>query len=632
VAEVAAGKRAEARASWWGFDPVESTRALQAAIDSKARKVVVENMGSPWIVDEIRLRGDLEVVFEPGVVVQAKRGAFKATNASLFTATRAKNLTLRGPGATLKMWREDYDDPSRYKKAEWRHVLDFKSCADVRVIGLTLSDSGGDGVYLGVSGGGPNTNILIQDVICERNYRQGISVISARGLTIERCVLRDTAGTSPMAGIDFEPNRAGEEISDCVMRDCVSENNAGVGFAFYLRPLDAASRPVSVRLERCRSVGNRAGLAVNAAGRAGGGTVKGEIVVADCAFSKPDGAGLSVVPNPTDALAIRFERCRIVDANARRPDQAPIQLVNQAGDSAEVGNVAFDDCEVVDPVERRPIGFHDSAGGARLVGVSGVLTVEHAGRRETVKLDQALIDSWFPFQAYRRFPPYPGRKGPFAPVVAAAKDRLACDVRQRARSEWLVWAEAGDEVAMTVVVQPVGESAAVAAISRIEPSGKETKLGAVEGMRDVAFRAEESGAHRLVCDPGSATVAIARINRRVAMYAPERPTFHLLAPVGDLVFFVPAGTEAFAVRVTGEGPGELVKATLLDPAGETVEERDDIEAYQFLVERPVAPEGAVWSLRLARPSQGVLEDVHVELQGLPPVLAASPEALLKPAP
>jgi len=77
IAEVAAGKRTAARASWWGFDPADSTAALQAAINSGARKLIVEDMGAPWITGKLTLASDLEIVFEKGVIVQAKRGAFR---------------------------------------------------------------------------------------------------------------------------------------------------------------------------------------------------------------------------------------------------------------------------------------------------------------------------------------------------------------------------------------------------------------------------------------------------------------------------------------------------------------------------------------------------------------------------
>jgi len=50
---------------------------LQAAINSGARKLIVEDMGAPWITDKLTLASDLEIVFEKGVIVQAKRGAFR---------------------------------------------------------------------------------------------------------------------------------------------------------------------------------------------------------------------------------------------------------------------------------------------------------------------------------------------------------------------------------------------------------------------------------------------------------------------------------------------------------------------------------------------------------------------------
>ena len=109
------------------------------------------------------------------------------------------------------------------------------SSKNIKVLGLTLALSGGDGIYLGVSKTGvPSENVVIKDVICDRNYRQGISVISARNLLIENTIMRDTGGTPPAAGIDFEPNEASERIVRCVMRNCVAENNQGDGYVFYL--------------------------------------------------------------------------------------------------------------------------------------------------------------------------------------------------------------------------------------------------------------------------------------------------------------------------------------------------------------------------------------------------------------
>jgi hypothetical protein len=82
--------------------------------------------------------------------------------------------------------------------------------------------------------------------------------------------------------------------------------------------------------------------------------------------------------------------------------------------------------------------------------------------------------------------------------------------------------------------------------------------------------------------------------------------------------------------MSGGNAAERVKAGLYSPAGELVEEEDSILGRQFAVTRERAPAGEIWSLRLDRPSEGVLEDYYVQLQGLPPVLASSRETLLRP--
>ena len=93
---------------------------------------------------------------------------------------------------------------------------------------------------------------------CDRNYRQGISVITAEDLLIENCVLQNTAGTAPAAGIDFEPNLPRERLVHCVMRNCRIENNQGLALHVYARTFDGATAPMSIRVEDCITRGSNA--------------------------------------------------------------------------------------------------------------------------------------------------------------------------------------------------------------------------------------------------------------------------------------------------------------------------------------------------------------------------------------
>ncbi|MFW5869062.1 MAG: hypothetical protein ACOCX2_14650, partial [Armatimonadota bacterium] len=280
IDRVAAGEITEAKASWWGFDAEDSTEALQAAINSGASKLIVEDMGSPWIVRPMQLAGDQEIVFEEGVEILARREEFKGRNDALFTANGVENLTLSGYGATWRMRRDDYDNPDLYERAEWRHCLTLRDTDNINIYGLTLTESGGDGIYFGRGGDG-NRNIHIKDLVCDKNYRQGISVITAENVLIEDTVLSNTGGTPPAAGIDFEPNHPGEPIINFVMRNCVSENNAGHGYTFYLPNMHADTPEVSVRIENCRSINDRTAAGVTT-GNAPDQTVRGYIQFVDC--------------------------------------------------------------------------------------------------------------------------------------------------------------------------------------------------------------------------------------------------------------------------------------------------------------------------------------------------------------
>jgi hypothetical protein len=633
IEEVKQGKRKVAYASWWGFDPEDATEALQAAIDSGAPKVVVENMGRPWIVSRtINLRSNQEIVFEKGVIVEAKKGAFLGKGDCLFLAALQRNITIIGYGAVLRMRKLDYTQPP-YEKAEWRHALSIRSCENVRVFGLTLASSGGDGIYLGVAKRGvPNSNIHIKDVVCVDNYRQGISVISAENVLMENVVMRDTSGTPPMAGIDFEPNDPTEVLSNIVMRNCVVQNNSGDGFAFYLHNLNSTSRPISIRLEGCRSIGNRRSVSISV-GNSKEKTVNGVIEFVDCKFEGSEGAGIYIAQKPPFGCKVRFVKCEISDAALKQVTQSPIVFASARGNFEPIGGVEFIDCVVRDKVERLPMAFFNPA-GVELTDVIGTLTLIRDGRATKFELTRELINEWFPQQAFKVFPKFEVKGAKFVPLFPDAKfpQGVSSTARLRGVAEFLVWANAGEKVAFTLKVLPVGKvEVRPAKLAITTPSGK------VIGMKDVIaerdndyeFVADETGAFRITCDAGNATITLSKCTHRFCLFAGEG-TFHFLGTVGEFFFLVPKGVREFGVKVMGGDGTELVKVTVRDGVGRVVAERDNIALWQFAITRENEESDEIFSVKFERPSIGVLEDFFVQLQGIPPLLAPVREALLKP--
>ena len=222
---------------------------LQAALHNVAagHVIVPHSRGQrPWYTRPLLInRSNLVLTLHPGVVIQAVRGAFHS--GVLLKASGAHNLTIRGEGAALRMWRSDYANVSLYKHSEYRMGLSFYYCHNVTVSGLEIAETGGDGVYIEGIIGGDFRNITTDGrqrilrlhrlsfhndpaschllslpdselLTCSGAYRNGMSVIHAVDLLVQNCTFRNTGGrgkynggdrltaksggTAPRAGVD----------------------------------------------------------------------------------------------------------------------------------------------------------------------------------------------------------------------------------------------------------------------------------------------------------------------------------------------------------------------------------------------------------------------------------------------
>ena len=303
------------KASSFGWSEEDATKCLQAAINSGAKVVRVDRQRGDWIVSRtIHLRSDQEVVFEDGVVVQAKRGCFKGITDSLFRAKSTTNTLMRGEGkAVLRMCMPDYLDEKQYKAAEWRHCISTLSPVNFTVRNLTVADSGGDGVYVNGC-----KNMLVEDVVSSGNNRQGISVISVDGLTVRNCVFKNTRGALPECGIDIEPHASSCQIRNVLIEKCSFEDNNCHGIAMNLSGLSDKSRDVSITFRDCTATGNRHHGVWAILGRNTHKGPKGKIVFENVKTSGNGSEPLSLENLASGTHEIVFRNCDFDGMKSRR--------------------------------------------------------------------------------------------------------------------------------------------------------------------------------------------------------------------------------------------------------------------------------------------------------------------------
>ena len=353
------------KASSFGWDAADATKCLQTAINSGAKVVRVDRQAGDWIVSRtISTRGDQELVFEDGVVVQAKRGCFKGITDSLFRVKTTTNTVLRGEGkATLRMCMPDYLDETQYKAAEWRHCISTMSPVNLTVSNLTIEASGGDGVYVNGC-----KNMVVEDVVSSGNNRQGISVIAVDGLVVRNCVFKNTKGALPECGIDIEPHVDSCYVQNVLIEGCQFVDNNCHGIAMNLSGLSSKSRDVSITVRNCTSSGNKYHGIWAILGRNTHKGPQGRILFENVKVFDNGSEPLSLENLATGTYRIAFKNCDLDGMKSKRG----IQLTT----ADDFGDVAFVNTTLRVPEGVEPVKFMGATGSgiAKLVGQLKVAT------------------------------------------------------------------------------------------------------------------------------------------------------------------------------------------------------------------------------------------------------------------
>jgi hypothetical protein len=275
----------------------------------------------------------------------------------------SQHIVFDGYGATLRMRKKDYQDPKRYKPAEWRSTLTILGCDDVTIRGLSLESSGGDGIMVAenrAEGGRRfSSNIAIEDVRALDHHRQGLSVISVDGLKVRRCEFSGTGGTAPAAGIDFEPDEGDHRLANVLVQDCVFNGNAGAGIHFWIANVNRQSPPISIVVERAQVNGGKYGFYVGDDNLGVDRGRTGSIVIRDSIVRSTAGPGLLLRNKSSNSndVSVAFEKIRLWNVATGSEDKkldAPIVL-EARDDSASrlpLGGVTFRDILVRDSHQR----------------------------------------------------------------------------------------------------------------------------------------------------------------------------------------------------------------------------------------------------------------------------------------
>jgi hypothetical protein len=301
---VAPARASRAQLADPGPAAVDCTVLFREFLDRPEDTLIIPPRPGGWSTGPVILRRSRKtLILLPGVEWRALPGAFPKAKNCLLSLKAADDVSLAGYGARLCM------NKAEYREGEWRHALSLRACRRVSILGLAIDSSGGDGIMIGSNrqpGRDHCENILIRDCALSGHRRQGISVISAQDVSIERTYIGGTEGTPPACGIDFEPDRPEERLVRCRVIDCIFDRNDNAAFLVFLGALGPESEPVSIEARGCLFARSVKGPGIQISGFRKPG-VRGRILFSHCGIEGNSGPAILIHDKGPDDPAAAFD-------------------------------------------------------------------------------------------------------------------------------------------------------------------------------------------------------------------------------------------------------------------------------------------------------------------------------------
>ena len=629
-----------AKVSEFGFDPDDSTEIIQKALDSGARQLVFDRQTGPWVTRPLAARSNTEIIFEDGVELVAKRGEFHGLRDFLFCVDCVTNIVLRGlggKGGTFRMWKKDYQDLSKYEKSEWRHTLYLRSVENVIVENMTFKSSGGDGVAFGARGDRNCRNVVFRRCVFDDNHRQGISICSGENILIEDCILSNTKGTPPEAGIDFEPDRPNECLSNITLRNVLSINNAGNGADVYPVQMRDFSTPVSIILENFRSIGNRCGVFACANDRIESGHVRGKVEFRNCLFADSRDSGLTLRGLPKGAMDLSFENC-IVSNCAPEKMVADVILKTEQARQGYSDGIDFGNLTIYQPRDRDWFRCGQGCFGPRPRNVSGEITVvKPGGRVEKRLLDDVWRTAAFPLVGDGRMPPprvrlpqpddveiideHPGEMAELSPVFTCYHP-----------GNYVFFAEKAGPCRFFVgqYAPAPGRKATEGDIQIARAGGGsrrwKMKIPGFDGG-EIVFDAPARGFYVMTLPTGKNRARVYKASVPVALYFPSM--FQIVAGENQkpfTVWFENPGDKDFLLLANGDNSYYRYTTEICAPSGVVAFKGDNQADANIIVSGKAGEaERGLWSATFGPTEKPHYSWINIDISGVPPVVFLSRE-------
>ena len=331
----------------------DNTTLMQQAINAAQGKVlIIDGAEQPYRCNQLTLNSNSIYVCEPTTVIKANDTWINSDlwQAPLIDFRKITNVKWLGNGATITM------NKPQTPTVEHAHCMGTRGASNIYIENMILSNASGDGFYIDQydedTTNTPSSNVTINNIYCNNNARQGMSIVSGYNLSIKNSVFANTVGLAPQSGLNIEPELRSPNMRNIKISNCDFINNQYSGLVMSGSAINPTT-PFEVFVTDCSFTGANIGININ---NFPDGVV-GSVKINNCIIKNTRYNSIFDSANVNTSIIRTYSNCTCINANSSNNEQTA-NTIGEGGwasacqiyskNAKTNGNAYFYNCHVID--------------------------------------------------------------------------------------------------------------------------------------------------------------------------------------------------------------------------------------------------------------------------------------------
>ena len=241
------------------------------------------------------------------------------------------------------------------------HGVGIRGCKNITLKNTKAINCFGDGFYVGKHKALLSENITLDKIESDNCRRNGLSVVSVKGLRVICPKMKNINGTAPESGIIIEADAPDQFLQDIIIENPVTENCNGKGIGINLNNMSGSVNLVSITVNN--HLDELSGYGIQLSGMGASGGVQGTIKIDNPVHRLNKYAGLYSLGYNVKNPRLIIEKPVVINCNTSNssgPDYGSgIVIMNNTNyyDFENIGNIHINEPTVIDDRSTKKMQF-----------------------------------------------------------------------------------------------------------------------------------------------------------------------------------------------------------------------------------------------------------------------------------